>query len=95
MDPIQDLIAQWWVNADSTTQTAAIAFGICMLIVAVFSIVGTYTNPSRRPHNEIDFRKFHEANLAAEARRLSQVAEREPEPDNYEPTEPKFPYRRA
>ena len=47
---------------------AVIVFGSLLLLTMIFSIIGTYTNPSRRPHNEIDFRKFAQARLAAEAK---------------------------
>ena len=88
MDPIQDIVVQWWANADSSTQMAVIAFGIFMLAIATFSIIGTYTNPSRRPHNEMDFRKFQQASLAAKA---PPAADAEPESD----PEPEEPARRS
>jgi hypothetical protein len=64
MEQLLGELASWWAGVDQTTHMAVFAFGAVLLIFMIFSIVGTYTNPARRPHNEIDFRRFAEASLA-------------------------------
>jgi len=67
MDQIQDMLAQWWASGDESAHLAIIVFGSVLLVAMIFSIIGTYTNPSRRPRNEINFRKFAQARLAGES----------------------------
>ena len=80
MEPIQQLLIEWWALADASTHTAVIVFTSTGLIMMLFMIIGANTNPLRRVHNEASFRAFSTTSLAANPPgKLPREAEDEPE----------------
>ena len=80
MDQILGMAAAWWAAADTSAQVAVIVALLTFCVLLLFMIIGAHTNPTRRPSNEMGFRQFAAARLAARPGARSRRSRSGPEP---------------